>query len=58
MNVVKCSFKVLEKAQAKVLDLQNWHEFLKAIRRAGYVSDQMISSVNAIIYTYAFLPDW
>jgi hypothetical protein len=50
----EAQFRVLEKAQEQVLDLQNWHEFLKAIRQAGYVSNQMISSVNAILYTYAF----
>jgi hypothetical protein len=45
---------VLKAAQEKVLDLQNFHEFLKVIRRAGYISDQMISSANALLYSYAF----
>ena len=47
-------FNTLKTAQERVLDLQNWHEFLKAVRQAGYVSDQMISSVNALLYAYAF----
>jgi hypothetical protein len=47
-------FQVLKKAQEQVLDLQNWHEFFKAIRQAGYVSNQMISSANALLYSYAF----
>lgn len=47
-------FSILENAQAKVLDLQNWHEFLKAILSAGYVSDQLISSQNGLMYAYVF----
>jgi hypothetical protein len=47
-------FQVLQSAQERVLDLQNWHEFLKAIRMAGYVSERMISSANALLYSYAF----
>ena len=46
-------FKVLAEAQDYALDLQNWHEFLKTLRHAGYVSGQMISSEVAILYTYA-----
>ena len=47
-------FAILQTAQDKVLDLQNWHEFLKAIRQAGYNSGQMISSSNALLYAYVF----
>jgi hypothetical protein len=47
-------FEILRNAQEQVLNLQNWHEFLKAIRHAGFVSDQMISSANSLLYTYAF----
>ncbi len=47
-------FEVLAKSQEKVLDLQNWHEFLKAILSAGFVSDQMISSQNGLMYAYVF----
>ncbi len=46
-------FAVLKKAQAYVLDLQNWHEFLKVIKRAGYVHPKMITSETALVYTYA-----
>lgn len=47
-------FAILETAQGRVLDLQNWHEFLKAILSAGFVSDQMISSQNGLMYAYVF----
>lgn len=46
-------FTRLAAAQAKVLDLTNWHEFLLCLERAGYRSSKMISSDNAILYTYA-----
>ena len=46
-------FAVLREAQAYTLDLQNWHEFFKVLKRAGYPSDQLISSQMAVLYTYA-----
>ncbi len=46
-------FAQLRDAQSKVLDLQNWHEFLKVIKRAGYIHRSLLSSQQAIIYTYA-----
>lgn len=47
-------FQLLKVAQEKVLDLQNWQEFFKVIHTAGYVSEQMISSVNGLLYAYSF----
>jgi hypothetical protein len=47
-------FEILKTAQAQVLNLQNWHDFLKTIRRAGYISQSMISSQNALLYAYVF----
>jgi len=47
-------FSVLEKAQTYTLDLQHWHEFLKALISAGYRSGDMISSENALLYSYVF----
>lgn len=46
-------FEVLAQAQQHVVDLTNWHEFLKALQHAGFRNRKMISSDNAIIYTYA-----
>ena len=46
-------FARLQEAQEYGLDLQNWHEFFKVLRRAGYPSGQIISSSMAILYTYA-----
>jgi hypothetical protein len=46
-------FAILRESQSYVLDLQNWHEFFKALRQAGYLSSQFISSQMAILYAYA-----
>ena len=45
-------FAALQKAQAETLSLTNWHEFLKAVRRAGYRSRAMISSDNNLMFSY------
>lgn len=46
-------FAILQEAQKYTLDLQNWHEFFKVLKRSGYPSDQIISSQMGILYTYA-----
>lgn len=46
-------FDVLKGAQAQVLDLQNWHEFLKTLVRAGFRGASMISSQVGLLYSYA-----
>jgi hypothetical protein len=45
-------FKILKKAQERVLNLQNWHEFLKTVVRAGFRGSNMISSQAALLYSY------
>lgn len=47
-------FVILQEAQANVLNLQNWHEFLKCLMRAGYRSEKMITSQTALLYSYVF----
>ena len=46
-------FEVLQAKLPDVINIQNWHEFLKAILNAGYLSGELILSQNAIFYTYA-----
>jgi hypothetical protein len=46
-------FAVLAAAQAKVLDLGNWHEFLKCLQTGGFRSRKTISSDNALLFSYA-----
>jgi len=45
-------FEVLKQAQAKVLNLQHWHDFMKALVQSGYRHETMISSETNLIYTY------
>jgi len=45
-------FEVLKEAQAAVLDLTNWHEFLKTLVSAGFRSSGMLTSITAVIYAY------
>lgn len=47
-------FDVLKAKLPDVLNVHNWHEFLKSIMNAGYLSGDLILSGNAIYYTYAF----
>ena len=44
----------LRAAQARVLDLTRWHEFLKALVAAGFRSGAQVSSGTAIVYAYVF----
>ncbi|MFN8075135.1 MAG: DUF262 domain-containing protein [Kineosporiaceae bacterium] len=46
-------FSRLQAAQAKFLDLTNWHEYLLCLERAGYRGTKMISSDGAVLFTYA-----
>ena len=46
-------FDTLKEKLPDVLDVHSWHEFIKAIMNAGYLSGDLILSGNAIFYTYA-----
>jgi len=46
-------FAQLATAQEHVLNLTHWHEFLLCLERAGFRGRKMISSENAIIFSYA-----
>jgi uncharacterized protein with ParB-like and HNH nuclease domain len=45
-------FTKLREAQAKVLDVQHWHDFLACVRAAGFRSEKMISSQNNLLFSY------
>jgi len=47
-------FGVLDAAQSYTLDLQHWQDFLQCLVRAGYRNSAMVSSKNALLYTYVF----
>lgn len=46
------NFDQLKKAQEKTLNLQYWHDFLKAIRGAGFKHGKLISSYYAVLFAY------
>lgn len=47
-------FVKMKDAQVKVLNVQNWHEFIKAIKIAGFSRQDYISSKNNLLYAYVF----
>lgn len=46
-------FQALADAQERVLDLTSWHEYLKCLQAAGFRSRRMITSANALLFSYA-----
>lgn len=47
-------FELLKIAQAKSLNIQNWHEFIKAVKQAGFARQDYISSKVNLLYAYIF----
>ena len=45
-------FEVLKNAQSKTLNIQYWHDFMKSLRLAGYMSKSMITSDNNLLFCY------
>jgi len=50
----EAQFERLRQAQATVLDLRNWHQFLSCLVGAGFRSGELISSQTALLYAYAW----
>ncbi len=46
------TFDRLLAAQEQVLDLTNWHDYMVAVKRAGYRSGSMLTSANNFLYCY------
>ena len=46
-------FAILQNAHDESLDITNWHEFLQCLERAGFRGAKMISSDNAVLFSYA-----
>lgn len=47
-------FARLLEAQAHVLNLTNWSDYMVAVKRAGYRSGDMMTSANNFLYCYLF----
>ena len=43
---------IFKEALGKVMDLNNWHAFLNIVAEAGYVSNKLIVSENAVVFSY------
>lgn len=52
MELRKQSFEELSAGLDKVLDYENWNEFIRIVMSAGFVNSSMISSENTLIYSY------
>lgn len=52
MELRKQSFAELADGLNKVLDYENWNEFIRTVMSAGFVNGSMISSENALVYSY------
>jgi hypothetical protein len=50
----KKNFEIFKNGQQKVIDLVNWHDYVKIIYSAGFVNSKMISSKTAFFVTYSF----
>jgi hypothetical protein len=46
------NLSIFNEALDKVLDLNNWHGYLNILKEAGYISEKLIASSNAIVFTY------
>lgn len=40
-------------AMEQVTNLNNWHDFLNLFPAAGYLNDTLVTSANAVVYSYA-----
>lgn len=45
-------FEKLRRAQRAVLERGNWRSFLRCLRRAGFHSGRVLTSANALLYSY------
>ena len=43
---------IFKDALEEVMNLNNWHAFLNCVSRAGYVSNKIIASSNAVVFSY------
>ncbi|MGN1043661.1 MAG: DUF262 domain-containing protein [Acutalibacteraceae bacterium] len=53
VNLRNERFDILKDKLGDVISVHNWHEFLKSVMNAGYLSGDLILSKNAIYCTYA-----
>ena len=53
-EIRETNLKIFKDALDKVVDLNNWHGYLNIIMEAGYISDKLVASSNAVVFSYVF----
>lgn len=43
---------IFKNALSEVMNLNNWHAFLNCVASAGYISNKIIASSNAVVFSY------
>ena len=51
-DVRQNNLQIFKDALDKVMDLNNWHGFLNTVAEAGYISEKLIASSNAVVFSY------
>jgi len=51
-EIREANLKIFKEALNKVIDLNNWHGYINILKEAGYISDKLIASSNAIVFSY------
>lgn len=46
------NLNIFKDALEEVMNLNNWHAFLNCVSNAGYVSNKIIASSNAVVFSY------
>lgn len=46
------NLRIFKDALDKVMNLNNWHGFINIVAEAGYISDKLIASSNAVVFSY------
>ncbi len=46
------NLQIFKDALDKVMNLNNWHGFINIVAEAGYISEKLIASSNAVVFSY------
>lgn len=46
------NLRIFKDALDRVMNLNNWHGFINIVAEAGYISDKLIASSNAVVFSY------
>ena len=46
------NLQIFKDALDKVMNLTNWHGFINIVAEAGYISDKLMASSNAVVFSY------